>query len=159
MPIRENRALWTIAMTDLEYSAAKKQQISKQASSARFHRPSIVLCHVIGNYAFSCITELLRCYRGIESRLFVGQIQRLGSLLNLPSGEKLGSRYPSSSSSSIFLYSLQLVIFSHTPFTMQPFISTCVFFFLTMERYETRAILSHFAFQIISVEYSLWCIN
>ena len=146
-------------MTDLEYSTAKKQQISKQARSERFHRPSIVLSHVIGNYAFSCVTELLRCYRGIESRLFVGQRQRLGFLSGFPSGENLGSRHDSSSSSSIFLYSSHLVIFSSTPFTMQPFISTCVFFFLTMERYETRAILSHFAFQIISVEYWLWCIN
>ena len=146
MPIRENRALWTIAMTDLEYSTAKKQQTSKQTSSEHFHRPSIVLCHVIGNYAFSCVTELLRCYRGIESRLFVGQRRRLGSLSSLPSGEKLRSRNASNSSSSIFLYSSQLVIFSHTPFTMQLFMSTCVFFFLTMERYETRAILSHFSF-------------
>ena len=156
MPIRENRALWTIAKTDLEYSIAKKQQTSKQASSERFHRPSIVLCHVIGNYAFSCVTEFLRCYRVIKPRLFVGQRQRLGSLSSFPSGEKLGSRYASSSTSSIFLYSSQLVIFSCTPFTMQPFISTCVHFFLTMEKYETRATLSHFAFQIISVEYSLW---
>ena len=145
MPIRANRALWTIAMTDLAYSIAKKQQTSKQAVNG-FHRSSVILCHVIGYYAFSCVTELLRCYRGIESRLFVGQRQRLDSLSSFPSREKLGSRYASSSSSSIFLHSSQLVIFSHTPFTMQSFISTCVFFFCTMERYETRATLSHFAF-------------
>ena len=72
-------------------------------SSERFYRPSIGLFRVIGNYTFGCITELLRCYRCSESRLFGGQRQLLfllgrARLLSHPLGEKLGSRHASSSS-------------------------------------------------------------
>ena len=132
-------------MTDLEYTTAKKQQLrvvmteilnSEQQKSNKL----IIIVQALFFFVLSGTTPLaasqsLSDVTGVVNRCFLEDkdnfsffLGGLGFLSSHPSGEKLRSRYASSSSSSIlsiFLYSSLLVIISQTPFAMQPFISSC----------------------------------